>query len=125
KLKDEQFAEYKKYFMINAPRETQWNSYFYVCLSFLRSQKILQILAIKFELSIVETYHARIKLKLKCKVYEIISSANFWTNIHDLLNILQPYYIILNKLQSDKAQLHQVILSLAFLAQFWENYDDL
>ena len=43
KLKDEQYAEYGKYFTIDAPRETRWNSFYTVCLSLVRSQKALQV----------------------------------------------------------------------------------
>ncbi|CAG8725283.1 16940_t:CDS:2 [Dentiscutata erythropus] len=42
---------------------------------------IFQILAIKFEPSIKETSHKGAEPKLKREIYEIISSANFWTNI--------------------------------------------
>ncbi|CAG8800300.1 4383_t:CDS:2, partial [Cetraspora pellucida] len=74
KLKEEQYAKYKKCFTINALRETHWNSFYAICLSFLRSQKALQILVIKFKPPISETLHARTEHKLKCKIYEIIKA---------------------------------------------------
>ncbi|CAG8506813.1 8729_t:CDS:2, partial [Scutellospora calospora] len=55
----------------------------------------------------LETSRTGTDRKLKREIYEIISSANFWTNIHYVFDILKPYCIILNKLQSDKARLHQ------------------
>ncbi|CAG8638460.1 8644_t:CDS:2, partial [Scutellospora calospora] len=123
KLKDEQYAAYKKYFAISVPGETRWNSFYTVCSSILRSQKIL---AIKFEPPVGETSKCiGSKPKLKREIYEIISSSNFWADIRHLLSILWLYCFILNKMQSDKARLHQVILSMSYLAQFWDNYDDL
>lgn len=43
KLRDEQYAEYGKWFTIDAPGETQWNSFYTVCSSLARSQKALQV----------------------------------------------------------------------------------
>ncbi|CAG8540163.1 9564_t:CDS:2, partial [Scutellospora calospora] len=65
RLKDEQYAKYKKYYTINDPGETQWNSFYNICSSLIRSQKALQILAIKFEPPIRETLRARAEPKLK------------------------------------------------------------
>ncbi len=43
KLRDEQYTEYGKYFTIDAPGETRWNSFYTVCSSLIRSQKALQV----------------------------------------------------------------------------------
>ncbi|EXX57758.1 hypothetical protein RirG_204160 [Rhizophagus irregularis DAOM 197198w] len=58
------------------------------------------------------------------KIFEIIDSTTFWTNINTIVEILYPYCKFLNILQQDKARLFQVIHSLAYLAQFWNNYED-
>ena len=38
--------------------------------------------------------------------------------------MLYPYCKLLNILQQDKAQLFQVIHSLAYLVQFWNNHEN-
>ncbi|RHZ76849.1 hypothetical protein Glove_188g5 [Diversispora epigaea] len=89
--KDQQYEKYNKYFTIAAPGETHWNSYYYVCISILKTQKALQ------------------DPTLKREIYEIISSSIFWQHLSLLVEILHPYCKILNMLQSDKARLHEVI----------------
>jgi hypothetical protein len=49
----------------------------------------------------------------------------FWQHINILIEILYPYCKILNILQKDKAQLHEVIHGLGYLMQFWKNYSDI
>ncbi len=41
-----------------------------------------------------------------------------------MLDILRPYCTILNILQSDKARLHQIIISLGYLVQFWKGHNN-
>ncbi|GET62807.1 ribonuclease H-like domain-containing protein [Rhizophagus irregularis DAOM 181602=DAOM 197198] len=43
---------------------------------------------------------------------------------HWIKKVLYPYCKILNILQQDKARLFQVIHGLAYLIQFWTNYED-
>ncbi|RHZ57353.1 hypothetical protein Glove_390g69 [Diversispora epigaea] len=110
KLKDQQYEEYNKYFTIATPGET--------CI--LKTQKALQILAIKFEPPIRETRkRAGDEPTLKRDIYEIISSSIFWQHLKLLIEILYPYCKILDMLQSDKARLHEVIHSFGYIAQFW------
>ncbi|RHZ77325.1 hypothetical protein Glove_181g8 [Diversispora epigaea] len=108
KLKDQQYEEYNKYFAIVAPGETRWNSYYYVCTSILKTQKALQILAIKFKPPVVETRRCTgDEPTLKRNIYEIIGSAIFWKYLKLLTEILYPYCKILDRLQSDKARLYE------------------
>ncbi|RHZ87211.1 hypothetical protein Glove_39g7 [Diversispora epigaea] len=125
KLKDQQYEEYNKYFAIVAPGETQWNSYYYVCTSILKTQKALQILAIKFEPPVVETRRRTgDEPTLKRDIYEIIGSAIFWKYLKLLTEILYPYCKILDRLQSDKVRLHEVIHSFDYISQFWNENSD-
>ncbi|RHZ77864.1 hypothetical protein Glove_170g15 [Diversispora epigaea] len=125
KLKDQQYEEYKRYFTIAAPGETRWNSCYYICTSILKTQKALQILAIKFEPPITETRRRTGEdLFLKREIYEIISFHTFWQYLNHLIEILYPYCKILNKLQSDKARLNEVTHNLAYITQFWNNYSN-
>ncbi|RHZ80732.1 hypothetical protein Glove_132g88 [Diversispora epigaea] len=85
----------------------------------------VSILAIKFEPPITEIRRrAGEDPTLKREIYEIISSSIFWQHLGLLVEILHPYCKILNMLQSNKARLHEVIHSLAYIAQFWNNYSD-
>ncbi|RHZ78897.1 hypothetical protein Glove_155g143 [Diversispora epigaea] len=125
KLKDQQYEKYNKYFTIAAPGETRWNSYYYVCASLLKTQKALQILAIKFEPPISETRRQTGDNPfLKRNIYEIISSTIFWNNLKLLVEILHPYCKILDLLQSNKARLHEVIHSFGYIIQFWNEYSN-
>jgi len=40
KLRDQQKETYGKYYTIAAPGETQWNSYYAVCISLLKISKL-------------------------------------------------------------------------------------
>ena len=83
-------------------------------------------MAIKFEPPFGETHrHTKDNPILKREIYEIISSSTFWQHINLLVEILYPYCKILNKLQQDKAHLHEVIHNLGYLVQFWSNYSDI
>ncbi|CAG8634435.1 7112_t:CDS:2 [Diversispora eburnea] len=53
-LKELQYETYQKYIMPIVPAETRWNSIYMMYTSLLNTQKVLQILAIKFEPPIVE-----------------------------------------------------------------------
>ncbi|RHZ78817.1 hypothetical protein Glove_155g152 [Diversispora epigaea] len=125
KLKELQYEEYNKHIGIAAPGETRWNSYYQVCTSLLKTQKVLQILAIKYEPPIVETRRRPGEDPiLRRDIYETITSFIFWQHLSQLVEILYPYCEILNMLQSDKARLHEVIQGLAYIVQIWNNFSD-
>ena len=49
---------------------------------------------------------------------------NFWELLTKLEQLLIPYCAILNILQTDKAQLFEVLHGFAYLYQFWKKYPD-
>uniref|UniRef100_U9UTU7 Uncharacterized protein n=3 Tax=Rhizophagus irregularis TaxID=588596 RepID=U9UTU7_RHIID len=90
-----------------------------------RIQQALQIFAINYKPSLNQTRRKTEETPtISHKIFEIIDSTTFWTNINTIVEILYPYCKFLNILQQDKARLFQVIHSLAYLAQFWNNYED-
>ncbi|CAB4446996.1 unnamed protein product [Rhizophagus irregularis] len=125
KLRDQQKITYGKYYTLAVPGETRWNSYYEVCTSVLRIQQALQIFAINYKLSLNQTRRKTGETPtISREIFEIIDSTTFWTNINTIVEILYPYCKFLNILQQDKARLFQVIHSLVYLAQFWNNYED-
>ncbi|CAB4384462.1 unnamed protein product [Rhizophagus irregularis] len=54
-LQNQQYETYKKHIAISVPGETRWNSLYNMCVSLLKTQQALQILAINFKPLIVET----------------------------------------------------------------------
>ncbi|CAG8589537.1 6378_t:CDS:2, partial [Scutellospora calospora] len=100
------------------PIETRWNSYYYCFSSLLKTKAALK--ATKFELS--STSSSMQNTSLSTKICDIINNKQWWITINNLANLLLPYCAILNKLQQDKARLHerwksweQPLLLLAFL----------
>ncbi|PKY61299.1 hypothetical protein RhiirA4_449822 [Rhizophagus irregularis] len=125
KLRDQQKITYGKYYTLAVPGETRWNSYYEVCTSVLRIQQALQIFAINYKPSLNQTRRKTGETPtISREIFEIIDSTTFWTNINTIVEILYPYCKFLNILQQDKARLFQVIHSLVYLAQFWNNYED-
>ncbi|PKY32728.1 hypothetical protein RhiirB3_394249, partial [Rhizophagus irregularis] len=106
-LKEQQYETYKKYIAIAVPGETRWNSVYYMCISLLKTQQALQILAINYKLPIVETHRQGGALTLPREIFEIIDSSTFWDQLILINEILEPYCKILNVLQCDKARLFQ------------------
>ncbi|PKB97549.1 hypothetical protein RhiirA5_461256 [Rhizophagus irregularis] len=96
-----------------------------MCVSLLKTQQALQILAINFKPPIVETRHQQGETPtLPREIFEIIDSSTFWDQITLINEILDPYCKLLNLLQCDKARLFQVVHSMNYLVQFWLNYSD-
>ncbi|CAG8515122.1 3158_t:CDS:2 [Scutellospora calospora] len=80
----------------------------------------LQILAINYQLPYAQSRRRTSEnLIIHRKIFEIIDSDSFWSNLIIIAEILYPYCKILNILQCDNARLVQVIHSLAYLVQFW------
>ena len=44
----------------------------------------------------------------------------FWSQISKLAILMQPYYGVLDNMQSDKARLFDVALSFRYFIKFWE-----
>ncbi|PKK58426.1 hypothetical protein RhiirC2_796315, partial [Rhizophagus irregularis] len=101
-LKEQQYETYKKYIAIAVPGETCWNSLYYMCISLLKIQQALQILAINYKPPIVETRRQGGALTLPCEIFEIIDSSIFWNQLILINEILEPYCKILNVLQCVK-----------------------
>ncbi|EXX64454.1 hypothetical protein RirG_133580 [Rhizophagus irregularis DAOM 197198w] len=125
RLREQQYETYKKYIAISVPGETHWNSLYYMCISLLKTQQVLQILAINFKPPIVETRHRQGEAPtLPHKIFETIDSSIFWNQITLINEILELYCKILNMLQCDKARLFQVVHNMNYLVQFWLNRSD-
>ncbi|PKY60754.1 hypothetical protein RhiirA4_488418 [Rhizophagus irregularis] len=124
-LRNQQYETYKKHIAISVLGETRWNSLYNMCISLLKTQQALQILAINFKPPIVETRRQQGEAPtLPRKIFEIIDSSTFWDQITFINEILDPYCKLLNLLQCDKARLFQVVHSMNYLVQFWLNYSD-
>ncbi|CAB5184607.1 unnamed protein product [Rhizophagus irregularis] len=79
-----------------------------MCVSLLKTQQALQILAINFKPPIVETRRQQGETPtLPREIFEIIDSSTFWDQITLINEILDPYCKLLNLLQCDKARLFQ------------------
>ncbi|EXX62405.1 hypothetical protein RirG_162080 [Rhizophagus irregularis DAOM 197198w] len=101
-LQNQQYETYKKHIAISVPGETRWNSLYNMCVSLLKTQQALQILAINFKPPIVETRHQQGETPtLPREIFEIIDSSTFWDQITLINEILDPYCKLLNLLQYD------------------------
>ncbi|PKK62159.1 hypothetical protein RhiirC2_717911 [Rhizophagus irregularis] len=79
-----------------------------MCISLLKTQQALQILAINYKPPIVETCRQGGALTLPREIFEIIDSSTFWDQLILINEILEPYCKILsNVLQCDKTRLFQ------------------
>ncbi|UZO05935.1 uncharacterized protein OCT59_026273 [Rhizophagus irregularis] len=97
----------------------------YAAARLLKTQQVLQILAINFKPPIVETRHRQGEAPtLPHKIFETIDSSIFWNQITLINEILELYCKILNMLQCDKARLFQVVHNMNYLVQFWLNRSD-
>ncbi|CAG8837098.1 9821_t:CDS:2, partial [Gigaspora margarita] len=76
-LRDIQYNTYKKIYSITAPGETRWNSFFYMCTSLMRTQKALEILAIKFKPPFTESRRRTGDNFIQREIYEIIISEEY------------------------------------------------
>ncbi|CAG8580644.1 1855_t:CDS:2 [Acaulospora morrowiae] len=79
------------------PGETRWNSFYSMCDSILKTQKALQILAVKYEPPLLENRHKPgSNLTLPREIFEIIMSDIFWDQLVHIVKILEPYCKLLN-----------------------------
>ncbi|CAG8678708.1 8393_t:CDS:2, partial [Acaulospora morrowiae] len=93
----------------------------YAAACILKTQKALQILAVKYEPPLLESHHKPgNNLTLLREIFEIIMSDIFWDQLVHIVEILEPYCKLLNILQCDKARLFPVVHSLSYLVQFWQ-----
>ncbi|CAJ0877912.1 3659_t:CDS:2, partial [Entrophospora sp. SA101] len=118
-LRDIQKELYSKYIQLALPCNTRWNSQHNCFKSLIATKNALRSLAIKFDPS-----SSTNTLKISHEMYCIIMNESFWDELLKLDQILIPYCNILNKLQSDKARLYEVLHCYAYLYQFWKSYSD-
>ncbi|CAJ0840770.1 21490_t:CDS:2, partial [Entrophospora sp. SA101] len=118
-LHDIQKELYSKYIQLALPCNTRWNSQHNCFKSLIATKNALRSLAIKFDPS-----SSTNTLKISHEMYCIIMNESFWDELLKLDQILIPYCNILNKLQSDKARLYEVLHCYAYLYQFWKSYSD-
>ncbi|CAG8815677.1 6223_t:CDS:2, partial [Gigaspora rosea] len=84
------------------------------------------ILAINFQPSYSQNRRKSGKnLTIHYEIFQIIDLDSFWSDLVIIAEILYPYCKILNILQCDNARLIQVIHSIGYLVQFWNNHDNL
>ncbi|CAJ0835633.1 3360_t:CDS:2, partial [Entrophospora sp. SA101] len=55
---------------------------------------------------------------------QIISNEEWWEDVEELKDLMKPFARCLDKLQADKAQLHDVILSFGYFVQIYKNHHD-
>jgi len=63
-------------------------------------------------------------LVLPDDVCQIINNEEWWGYVEELKNLMKPFARCLDKLQADKAQLHDVILSFGYFVQIYKNHHD-
>ncbi|PKB98587.1 hypothetical protein RhiirA5_464210 [Rhizophagus irregularis] len=71
-----------------------------------------------------ETSSRSTELYLPTDICQIIMGDLFWSRISQLATLMKPYCGALDKLQTDKARLHDVALSFGYFIKFWEQNTD-
>ena len=61
---------------------------------------------------------------MKKDICRILLDNDWWDTIETLQEILLPYCGVLNKLQSDKARLFELLYALGYFIQFWNRFPD-
>ncbi|PKY28336.1 hypothetical protein RhiirB3_444446 [Rhizophagus irregularis] len=132
KLRDIQKELYNKYYSIMVPCETRWNSHFYCFKSLIRSKQALRNLAIRHERSqstpaeaSTSTSNNTNKIYLNKDICKILLDNDWWNTIESLQEVLLPYCGVLNKLQSDKARLFELLHALGYFIQFWNQFPNI
>ena len=64
------------------------------------------------------------EIYLNKDICKILLDNNWWNTIESLQKVLLPYCGVLNKLQSDKARLFELLYALGYFVQFWSNFSD-
>ncbi|GBC06624.1 hypothetical protein RclHR1_06990004 [Rhizophagus clarus] len=129
KLQDIQKELYNKYYSIMVPGEIRWNSHYFCFKSLVQSKQALRNLTI---------WHERLQLTpeansltlntneiyLNDNICKILLDNDWWNAIETLQEILIPYCGVLNKLQSDKARLFELLHALGYFVHFWNQFSD-
>ncbi|GET65275.1 ribonuclease H-like domain-containing protein [Rhizophagus irregularis DAOM 181602=DAOM 197198] len=123
KLRNIQRELYSKYYAIIRPGDTRWNSYYECYLSLIRTKQALRNLVTRYE-PLEETSSRSTELYLPTDICQIIMGDLFWSRISQLATLMKPYCGALDKLQTDKARLHDVALSFGYFIKFWEQNTD-
>ncbi|PKK56557.1 hypothetical protein RhiirC2_858564, partial [Rhizophagus irregularis] len=123
KLRNIQRELYSKYYAIIRPGDTRWNSYYECYLSLIRTKQALRNLVTRYE-PFEETLSRSTELYLPTDICQIIMGDLFWFRISQFATLMKPYCGALDKLQTDKAQLHDVALSFGYFIKFWKQNTD-
>ncbi|PKC52897.1 hypothetical protein RhiirA1_480430 [Rhizophagus irregularis] len=114
------------------PCETRWNSHFYCFKSLIRSKQALRNLAIRHERSqstpaeaSTSTSNNTNEIYLNKDICKILLDNDWWNTIESLQEVLLPYCGVLNKLQSDKARLFELLHALGYFIQFWNQFPNI
>jgi hypothetical protein len=62
------------------------------------------------------------EIYLNDNICKILLDNDWWNTIETLQEILMPYCGVLNKLQSDKARLFELLYALGYFVQFGINF---
>ncbi|CAG8808787.1 22777_t:CDS:2 [Cetraspora pellucida] len=88
---------YGKYIALMMPNDTRWNSHYYCFKSILKTK-----IALKSK-------------EIPSEICETINNEQWWHDLQNLETLIYPFCAILNKLQRDKAQLHDVLHGFGYL----------
>ncbi|CAB4485160.1 unnamed protein product [Rhizophagus irregularis] len=108
KLQNIQRELYLKYYAIIKPGDTRWNSYYECYLSLIQTKQTLRNLVTHYEPP-KETSSRSTELYLPTDICQIIIGDLFWSRISQLATLMKPYCGAFDKLQIDKARLHDVL----------------
>ncbi|PKC55915.1 hypothetical protein RhiirA1_474812 [Rhizophagus irregularis] len=92
----------------NVPGDTRWNSYYECYLSLIRTKQALRNLVTRYEPP-KETSSRSTELYLPTDICQIIIGDLFWSRISQLATLMKPYCGAFDKLQIDKARLHDQV----------------
>ncbi|PKB96094.1 hypothetical protein RhiirA5_435458 [Rhizophagus irregularis] len=108
KLQNIQRELYLKYYAIIKPGDTRWNSYYECYLSLIQTKQTLRNLVTHYEPP-KETSSRSTELYLPTDICQIIIGDLFWSRISQLATLMKPYCGAFDKLQIDKARLHDQV----------------
>ncbi|RIB30519.1 hypothetical protein C2G38_2152473 [Gigaspora rosea] len=119
-LRDEQISVYSnKYISFLLPNITRWNSHYYCFSSIIKTRTALKNLANKIDEGLDSTLNG-----FPEDILANLLDNNWWIDLRQLETILLPYCSILNKLQSDKAKLYDVLHGFGWIVKMLENIPD-
>ncbi|CAH1769632.1 9119_t:CDS:2, partial [Entrophospora sp. SA101] len=123
RLRDEQMDLYRNTYGLVSPNDTRWNSNYDCYVSLLRSKGALKTLVTKYQATRNLRTNER-SFVLSDDLCQIISNEEWWEDVEELKDLMKPFARCLDKLQADKAQLHDVILSFGYFVQIYKNHHD-